>query len=481
MKASNITVLRKILYAVESGGQVYGKQNYAAFAGAAQNTSNEKAITIGAGQWYAEEGRKLLQNIQSKYPVAFKKLDTAGISADIQKSWATYSVTKTSVKGKCIIAIISSTNGIKCQDELMETQIKEYAASIEKTYGSMTDDGMMECINIRHQGGNLALKRVLAKTTKPYNAKNIYAALCTDLADKSSNNQVGDYQTRQKKVYKYITKYAIFDSDSKSVSTGGTTTMKYSRNVVVGIMQDWVGKKESDGSHKSIIDIYNTISPLPRGYKVQYTDAWCAATVSAAFHKAGYDAIFPSECGCYNMIQKAKTMGIWQENDAYIPSSGDCILYDWDDSGSGDDTGVPEHVGMVEKVSGSIITVIEGNKNNAVGRRTIEVNGRYIRGFVCPKFTITGTVSTSVPKESATSNAGTAMNKTVKWTGTVTASALNVRTWAGVENKACSFSPLSKGTKVAICDSVKASDGVKWYYIKYNGKYGFVSSKYISK
>lgn len=71
MKKENITVLRKILYAVESGGQVYGKQNYGAFAGVGANTPNEKAITIGAGQWYAEEARTLLLNIQKKYPKEF--------------------------------------------------------------------------------------------------------------------------------------------------------------------------------------------------------------------------------------------------------------------------------------------------------------------------------------------------------------------------------------------------------------------------
>lgn len=42
MKQQNITVLRKILYAVESGGQVYGRQNYSAFAGVGANTPNEK-------------------------------------------------------------------------------------------------------------------------------------------------------------------------------------------------------------------------------------------------------------------------------------------------------------------------------------------------------------------------------------------------------------------------------------------------------
>lgn len=85
MKQQNITVLRKILYAVESGGQVYGHQNYSAFAGVGANTPNEKAITIGAGQWYAGEARLLLQNIQKKYPADFSKLDTAGIAADLKK------------------------------------------------------------------------------------------------------------------------------------------------------------------------------------------------------------------------------------------------------------------------------------------------------------------------------------------------------------------------------------------------------------
>lgn len=80
----------------------------------------------------------------------------------------------------------------------METQIKEYAVSLGKMYGAMPDAAMMECINIYHQGGASALKRILAKTAKPYTAKGIYAALNTDPADPKPN-QVGDYTTRQKK------------------------------------------------------------------------------------------------------------------------------------------------------------------------------------------------------------------------------------------------------------------------------------------
>ena len=76
MIEKNIEVLRKILYAVETGGQIYGKQRYDAFVGAGANTPNEKAITIGAGQWYAVEAKRLLQEIQRADPAQFKRLDT---------------------------------------------------------------------------------------------------------------------------------------------------------------------------------------------------------------------------------------------------------------------------------------------------------------------------------------------------------------------------------------------------------------------
>ena len=237
MQKKNIEVLRKILYAVESGGQVYGRQNYAAFIGAGANCSNEKAITIGAGQWYAGEAKKLLQKIQRANPAQFKKLDNQGIESDLlKKNWSTYAIAATSAKAKCIVAIINSTLGRKCQDELMDEQITEYAASIAKTYGSMPDTAMMECINIIHQGGSAARKRILAKTAKPYTAKSIYAALNTDLADPRTN-QVGDYTTRQKKVYEYITKYA---SDATTGATASEEDKK--EGSAVSTVQETINK-----------------------------------------------------------------------------------------------------------------------------------------------------------------------------------------------------------------------------------------------
>ncbi len=213
MDKQNITVLRKILYAVESGNQIYGEQDYAAFAEVGANCSNEKAITIGAGQWYADEAKELLYRIQRGNPKLFKDMDTENLEADLlKKSWATYAVSKDSAKGRLIISIISMELGKKCQDQYMEDQIAAYAKSIEKTYGTMPDSAMMECINIHHQGGDSALKRILAKTVKPYTADKIYTVLCMDSTD-PVQNQVGDYTDRQKAVINMIHTYA--DSTEK--------------------------------------------------------------------------------------------------------------------------------------------------------------------------------------------------------------------------------------------------------------------------
>ena len=40
----------------------------------------------------------------------------------------------------------------------------------------------------------------------------------------------------------------------------GGIFMSYSRQKVVNLAESWLGKKVSDGSYKSIIDIYNTLN-----------------------------------------------------------------------------------------------------------------------------------------------------------------------------------------------------------------------------
>lgn len=253
------------------------------------------------------------------------------------------------------------------------------------------------------------------------------------------------------------------------------------RQRVVSIAVSWYGKKEADGSHRSVIDLYNGHTPLARGYKVRYTDAWCATYGSAVAIAAGYTDIIPTECGCGQMIAAFQVMNRWVENDAYIPSPGDYIFYDWDDTGAGDCTGWPEHVGIVISVFGDVIKVIEGNKDDAVGYREIKVNGRYIRGYGVPDYGAKAVSKT--PENVSKPEKNGALCMTPQWVGVVTADTLNVRTWAGEEyNNIKSWPKLAEGNMVDVCDSIKAADGSTWYYIRIDGRiYGFSHSDYIKE
>lgn len=214
----------------------------------------------------------------------------------------------------------------------------------------------------------------------------------------------------------YLTKYAGSTSSQQEATKGGTNmTEKQLRQKVVDTAVSYLGCKESDGSHKKIIDIYNGHKPLARGYAVKYTDAWCATYVSAIAILCGITDIMPTECGCGEMIKLYQKLGRWQENDAYTPQAGDVILYDWQDSGSGDNTGSPDHVGIVVSVSGSSIKVIEGNKSNAVGYRTLAVNGRYIRGYGLPNYASKATSSGS-GSSGGTSSTGSATSGEIVYT-----------------------------------------------------------------
>lgn len=512
LTAKQKEVIRRILYAVETGGQTYGKQNYSMLIEAGTNTANETAITIGAGQWHATGAKTLLSLIRSTDKSTFNKLDTAGIGTDLDtKNWSRYNISKTSAKAKCIIKIIGSSVGIKCQDQLMEQQITDNAAEIQETYGVMTVDAIAECINIKHHGGEAALKRILDKTAKPYSAKSIKATLDLDPLDKSNNNQVGDYESRQIKVYNMIVTHLIptinntTDNNSASTNNGGVINMTENelRSKVANWLVPYIGVSEGSKGHLAIINTYNN-SRLCTRYTMTKYDAWCATAVSAAFiacglaGKAGSGSLFECvECSCPNQIFLAQKQGIWVEKDSYVPEIGDVVMYDWQDSGSGDNTGVADHVGIVVHCNGKTFKVIEGNIGDSVGYRTLSVNGKYIRGFITPKYskfakasgsssattskpTTTTTKPTTTVKPSsnttASSSSGT-LDTTCKFKG-VTTSDLNVRNWAGTVGTNI-LRVFDKGTVVEVCDTIKDKDGDDWYYVKESGRYGFCSANYI--
>lgn len=164
------------------------------------------------------------------------------------------------------------------------------------------------------------------------------------------------------------------------------------RNQIVTTAQKYIGAREGSAQHRHIVDTCNIRKAHHRGYALTMKDPWCAGFTSAIAIECGMTDIIPTEVSCAKLIEKAKKMGIWQEADDYKAQPADLILYDWDDSGKGDNTGSPDHVGIVEERKSGSVTVIEGNYSNTVKRRTLAVGGKYIRGYICPNYASKATV-----------------------------------------------------------------------------------------
>ena len=202
MTTKQKNVLRKIIYAVETGGQVYGQQDYSDFTEAYENNSDEHAITIGAGAWYATEAKTLLERIYDADPEQWEKIDKVRLLEQVQTAnWECFNISRVSQLADTIIALISSKIGVKCQDGLMDEQLATYADEALKM-GVTDARGQAMCVNFRHQGGQGAVTRILAKTQKPYTLDNLYVACQTD-----TGNQVGVYKSRQRFVYNALKKY----------------------------------------------------------------------------------------------------------------------------------------------------------------------------------------------------------------------------------------------------------------------------------
>lgn len=329
----------------------------------------------------------------------------------------------------------------------------------------------------------------------------------------------------------FYEKEPVLVEDDELIESGTTA------EDILAIMRSWIGLSKATGTHKVIIDTYNSYLPHPRGYAVSYTDDYCDTTISAAFVKAGAVSIIGGiECGVEEHVKKFIQEGIWIEDGSIVPKVGDIVCYNWDKASQPND-GWSDHIGIVERVNGDqSFTTIEGNMaGGIVDRRTIPVGYGYIRGFARPKYATVSSSGekiveirpldeiakeviagkwgngidrsnrlleagyspalvqarvnelmnvtanpTSVIKEEVTSKD---ISRTPKFVGKVVADKLNVRTWAGtIYPRISSFPSLSYGNLIDVCDTVKDANDADWYFVKIAGQfYGFVSSVYVEK
>ena len=158
------------------------------------------------------------------------------------------------------------------------------------------------------------------------------------------------------------------------------------RSKLVDTAVSWYGSNEKDDTHRPIIDVYNSHTPLARGYEVQYDDEWCSTFASAVAVQCGFTDLIPTECGCERHIELFAEKGAWVEDDNYLPLPGDYIFYHWGCKTMGDCTHWSDHVGIVVGTWKQWIKVIEGNKDGAVSYRWLRAGDYRIRGYGTPDY-----------------------------------------------------------------------------------------------
>ena len=197
--------------------------------------------------------------------------------------------------------------------------------------------------------------------------------------------------------------------DGSQVGVGGTTVQVENRNFVTRnqLYLKHISAKDADGQlgrvlkaassligvetgspeHLKLVRDYNSVHPLPVGYPVKNTDDWCDVFVTTVFQREGLSHLIGRECGVERHIQIFKHLGIWNENGASTPKSGDIITFNWDQD-SQPNNGFADHIGIVEYVENGLIHTIEGNSGyvGTVKRNVYRIGQGNIRGFATPRY-----------------------------------------------------------------------------------------------
>ena len=116
---------------------------------------------------------------------------------------------------------------------------------------------------------------------------------------------------------------------------------------------------------------------------------WCACFVSWCANECGYlDAgVIPKTASCGVGSSWFRDRGLWQDN-SYEPRPGDIIYFDWDDPDgfAGAQDGLPDHVGIVEKVENGFVYTVEGNSGDSCREKRYALGYYEIYGYGTPAY-----------------------------------------------------------------------------------------------
>ena len=146
---------------------------------------------------------------------------------------------------------------------------------------------------------------------------------------------------------------------------------------LVAVAKSQLGYQESTANFRLAEDgqTHQGYTRYGAWYGNPYGD-WCAMFASFCLHYAQIPESFvPVNSGSAAWIPQLQNVGIYDTPDDYSPQSGDLVFFDTDANGSAD------HVGIVESVTDSHMTVVEGNSSDMVKENTYSLNDGTVVGY----------------------------------------------------------------------------------------------------
>lgn len=214
MNKHNQEVCAKMITGAETGGQVYGAGRWSDVK--KPEIGLEVTLTLGAYQFYGNEGRQLLQMIFDWVDAHKLKLNNyANLRRFLDVDWVHTQLVPGKIDQYLIGDLISSDIGRQMQTELFcDIQLPAYIKRAEE-FGVHDDAAQMMWVEVEHVGGTKAAKRIFKRCNGDYSLDKIMWSLKQDQADHSSENQAGDelYWSRHTFCRDCIEKYADLDTD----------------------------------------------------------------------------------------------------------------------------------------------------------------------------------------------------------------------------------------------------------------------------
>lgn len=402
MNQQNMDVLVNVIGAVESGGQVYGRRDYAAYTPPYTNSEKEHTITLGWAQNYGAEAKRLIEMIFTVAPEIVWQTDSDGsILEMLGHDWVAEKWNPTDEQVAVLRTLLISEPGKKCQDELFMFLMNQFIQECAEKYTDDVKAQMMYC-EIRHLGGRSAAERIFDRLNGKYDLNSILASLAADQHDKSSDNQVGDarFWGRHLKCKLFIEEHAV-DETKEGDSMSAENTLAKIALAEEGYLEKKDGSKPALYDKKKNAGENNYTKYWDEIKSAYQGQAWCLCFIVWCYVRAftkevAKKLLYATDEGWtfYTPTQAArfKTAGRWFDG-GVIPQPGWLVFFK--------NSMRIHHIALVYAVDQQkkIIYTIEGNTSNstevianggAVCKKAYAVSNANIAGYGAPDYSIVG-------------------------------------------------------------------------------------------